>query len=403
MKKKRPPFRMSPYYFILLGLLLLLALSALFLLARRRFLDPRILYFDDFIEYWAAGRLNLIQGNPYSPEQIKALQVQVGRSEGVPLMMWNPPWTLALIMPFGLLDYATGRMLWLLLSLAILCLVADWIWRFYGGAPEQRWIAWLMACTFGPALQVLRLGQITPFLLLGVAGFLYLIENKRWFWAGGIVALWLIKPHLLYLVIVVLLLWMLEHRNFLPLLGLAAMLGAALAIAWLANPTLFQQYLIATTQYPPVEWMTPTLGGLLRSWLGPEHFWLQFVPTALGSLWGIWYWFQHRVNWQWRERLPWLLLVSMATSAYGWNFDQVISLVALLPAGLSLLQESPSWKKGAFVGTYLVANGLILFSNFQQFWYWWVAPFFLCWEVGIGHAFPHLKDRLGLPAKQECP
>lgn len=124
MKKNRPPFRTSPCYLILLGLFLSLALSVLFLLARHRFLDPRILYFDDFIEYWAAGRLNLTQGNPYSPEQIEALQVQGGRLEGTHLMMWNPLWTLALVMPFGLLDYATGCMLWLLLSLAILCLVA---------------------------------------------------------------------------------------------------------------------------------------------------------------------------------------------------------------------------------------------------------------------------------------
>lgn len=124
MKKNRLPFRTFSYYLILLGLFLSLALSVLFLRARYRFLDPRILYFDDFIEYWAAGRLNFIQGNLYSPEQIKALQVQGGRLEGTHLMMWNLLWMLALVMPFGLLDYATGRMLWLLLSLAILCLVA---------------------------------------------------------------------------------------------------------------------------------------------------------------------------------------------------------------------------------------------------------------------------------------
>lgn len=377
----------------------LLALTLLFYLAPRRFLDPQILYFDDFIEYWAAGRLNFTQGNPYSPEQIKMLQMQVGRMEGVPLMMWNPPWTLTLVMPFALMRYTAGRLLWLLISLAIIVFVADYVWRLYGGDLSQRWLVWLLACTFGPSLQVLRLGQITPFLLIGVAGFLHLLENKRWFWAGSVAALWLIKPHLLYLVIVVLLLWMLEHRNFIPLIGMTAMLGAALAIAWLVNPAVFQQYLIATTQNPPAEWMTPTLGGLLRYWLGPEHFWLQFAPMVFGGFWSVGYWLRNRASWQWRRRLPLLILVSLATSAYGWNFDQVISLMALMPMAQALLHGAPSWRKWGLIASYVVVNALLLFSNFQQLWYWWVAPFFLGWWIAASFTFP--QWRLVLTCRQK--
>ena len=58
---------------------LLLALLVLGVLAREQFLDPRLLYFDDFVEYWAAGKLNLTGGNPYDPVQIKAMEMQTGR------------------------------------------------------------------------------------------------------------------------------------------------------------------------------------------------------------------------------------------------------------------------------------------------------------------------------------
>lgn len=392
--------RASWIYRFALIIVFAFASGLLFYFAGQRFLDPRVLYFDDFVEYWAAGRLNIGQGNPYNPEQIKIMQMQVGRLEGVPLMMWNPPWTLSLVMPFGLMRYTVGRLLWLLISLAIIVFVADYTWRFSGGDHSQRWLVWLFACTFGPSLQVLRLGQITPFLLVGVAGFMYLMENKRWFWAGSMAALWLIKPHLLYLVMVVLLLWILEHRNFIPLMGMAATLGAALVIPWLVNPAVFQQYLVATTQYPPAEWMTPTLGGLLRYWLGPDHFWLQFAPMVFGGLWGIGYWLRNRTSWQWCQHLPLLILVSLATSAYGWNFDQVISLVALIPLAQVLLHGSLSWRKWGLVGSYIVVNGLLLFSNFQQLWYWWVAPCFLGWWIATNYAFPRWKVILTLRSEK---
>ena len=59
---------------------------------------------DDYVEYWAAGRLNLQGENPYSPELLLPLERGAGRDTDEAIMMWNPPWTLALAMPFGLMD-----------------------------------------------------------------------------------------------------------------------------------------------------------------------------------------------------------------------------------------------------------------------------------------------------------
>ncbi len=35
-------------------------------------------------------------------------------------MMWNPPWTLAATMPFGMIPYVSARLLWLATHLAII-------------------------------------------------------------------------------------------------------------------------------------------------------------------------------------------------------------------------------------------------------------------------------------------
>src|SRR5438128_2601871 len=98
------------------------------LLADRSILPP-----DDFVEYWAAGRLNAQGENPYDPDKLLPLERSIGRDTDEAIMMWNPPWTLALAMPFGLMDGRAAQLLWLLLGFLFIGGGADWLWRIYDG------------------------------------------------------------------------------------------------------------------------------------------------------------------------------------------------------------------------------------------------------------------------------
>src|SRR6266849_8316508 len=63
---------------------------------------------DDFIQYWAAGRLNALGANPYSPDEAFSLEKEVGLSDewqrasgrrlDQGIIMWNPPLTLSIAM-----------------------------------------------------------------------------------------------------------------------------------------------------------------------------------------------------------------------------------------------------------------------------------------------------------------
>src|SRR5947199_2998908 len=74
----------------------------------------------DFLEYWASARLLLAGNNPYSPEQQIMLQRSVVPNTVQPLMMWNPPWTLFFILPFGLLGFPLAQAIWSVLILTCL-------------------------------------------------------------------------------------------------------------------------------------------------------------------------------------------------------------------------------------------------------------------------------------------
>lgn len=363
---------------------LVVALVVLFWLAADILARPSFMALDDYVEYWTAARLNMTGGNPYDPDQMEALQRQIGRAEQVPIMMWNPPWTLALLMPLSLFAYPSSRLLWLLLNLGAVMWCAGWLWTCYGGAPEKRWVAWLAAFTFGPLLHAIKAGQISPLLLLGVAAFFFFV-SKGWEWAAGAsLILCTFKPHLVYLVGLAVFLWAVHQRRWRVLVGAAAALVIAMGVAWLVNPALVSQYRHALAHYPPEQWATPTLGGVLRLVLGTERFWLQFLPSAVGAVWMVAYWLRHRGEWRWARRLPVVLLVSVVTAAYGWTFDQVVLIPALLPAAMALAVggwRTQTARKAALVVGYVLIDGFLLFSSMVQIWYWWQAPFFLLWYL----------------------
>jgi hypothetical protein len=306
----------------------------------------------DFVEYWAAGRLNAQGRNPYDIQEIEELEKAVGRDTPA-VLMWNPPWVLPLVMPFGILEVQTAQLLWLVLQFLALVVSADWLWHLYGGDPRRRWVAWLVAFTFLPSYFALTAGQVSPMVLLGTVALLHGLRANRPVFAGISTLLLAIKPHLLLLVFLALLLWSLQERRWTLLASSAATgLGATL-IALACNPDVLAQYADALAN-PPAQYRSPTLGLLLRLWLG-DHFWLQFLPPLAGVMWLLLYWRRHCKAWNWAQQLPLVVLVSVLTAAYGaWPFDLVILLVPVL----SVAASSP--RPRLALGLHLAVNGLAL-------------------------------------------
>ncbi len=362
--------------------LLLLAVAGLIFFATWRLTRPDVLRWDDTVEYWAAGRLNAMGQNPYASESLHHLERQAGRPLEDPLMMWNPPWLLPLVMPLGLLPYPLARALWFLLHLAAIFFACIQIGKETGvSSSTRRGLAILFGFSFGPTLHALKAGQITPLMLLAPLGFLTCFRRRRWAMAGALAALGLIKPHLLYFFLAAVLLDAFAHRRWKMLLGFVGAPVVSSGLATMANPQVWGQYLYAVTHYPPEDWATPTLGGLLRLLLGTEHYWLQFLPPTLGLLWLLVYWYQRRRIWQWERHIPLLVLLSVATAAYGWTFDFPVTLVALIPALIWLVEIRQRPVAVALLAAYLVIDAISLFTSLYQIFYVWMAPSLLLWYL----------------------
>ena len=408
----RPRSRIAGIGLLLVGVLLAVQVKQLLN-------DPSILPPDDFIEYWAAGYLNAHGLNPYDPEKLLRLQLAAGRDTDEAVMMWNPPWTLSVAMPFGLLPSRPSQLLWLALGLALVGLCAVWAWNVYGGPAKLRWLPAALAFTFLPTFFVLQSGQIGPLLLLGAVAFVALERSGRPFAAGAAAVLLAIKPHLAYLFWIALPVWALARwgRGWKVIVGGLLTGVAATAVPLACNPDVLRQYWEALAHRPPAQWVSPTLGSVLRLWFGETSFGLQFVPMLAGLVWLAYHGWKHRRAWDWGEQMPLLLLVSFVTAPYGaWPFDLVMLLLPVVHAAARLAQAP---ENAVAFGRPMSRRELVLFAvlayvaidllalamnvaRLHSFWFIWMAPALLAayglaaWATGAKHAIEPESPELAL-------
>jgi hypothetical protein len=344
--------------------------------------DPSVFPPDDFVEYWAAGHLNAFGQNPYDGSLLLPLEREAGRDTDEPVMMWNPPWTLSLAMPIGLLKARAGQLLWLAVSLALVVGCADRLWVLYGGPAGRRWVAWALALTFLPTLFVLQAGQIGPFILLGITAFLVFERADRHWLAGAAGVLFAIKPHLVYLFWIAMAVWAIRRpvpTRWKVVAGGVFAGFLATAIPMVYNSEVLGQYRDAMTHRTPEQWKSPTLGSLLREVFGAERFDLQFAPTLAGLAWLIAVgWRDRRREWNWAERMPMLLLVSFVTASYGaWPFDLVILLPAIIQVAAGIAATADRGRALIAGAVYLAINAVALAMNLSHCTsetFVWMAP-----------------------------
>ncbi len=362
-------------------LLMILALVALLIgagvLLQPLLNDSSIWPPDDYVEYWAAGRLNLAGQDPYSPELLLPLERGAGRDTDEAIMMWNPPWTLSAAMPLGALPARAGQFIWLFLQAG--CLVASALLLNRG----SKLVPLALTFAFIPTLFLLQSGQITGLLVLGAALFVVCIQRGYPVLAGVAAVLLAIKPHLAYLLWLAVVLDAVQHRRYRIMLG--GILGGAVftLIPMASNPDVWTHYFAAYRDHPPTQWVSLTLGTFLRFAFGERHFWLQFVPMLLGTAWFLNHWRAHGRTWNWAEQMPAILLVSFATAPYGaWHFDLVLLLIPIWHSAGTLTGR----RRWIALGVFALANLVMLTMNAAGVWsyaYAWVAPLTLVTCFGL--------------------
>jgi hypothetical protein len=301
----------------------------------------------DFVEYGAAARLLAAGENPYDGSKLLPLQKEVGWPFDKADMLWNPPWAFPLVLPAGWLPWGSGLLAWGALQLAAMLLSAGLLWQLYGGPDRLLWVAAAVAVVFVPTFFLVRLGQISGLLLLGLAGFAAAMRAGRPGLAGAAAALTAIKPHL-FLPFSVLLAcdaFVGRATRKAVLVGAAVLVACTVfPMAW--NPDVWRQYVEVVRapsdeyHHAPSDWRPPTLPAELRRAVGGGLA-VQFAPSVVATVALVGYWWTRRRDWDWSRELPTVVLLSVLTTGYGaWGFDLVVLLLPVVQAAAWLADGS---------------------------------------------------------------
>jgi len=331
----------------------------------------------DFIEYWAAGRAILSSNNPYSPDQLFSLQKSAGWTKADPLMMYNPPWTFSFTLPFCLDHYLLSKFLWFLFNMVLVFICGDWIWRLYGGSEKYRYVSLLITFTFAPVLFAIGVGQIVPFILLGVVAFLQFEKLQKWWIAGLFLVLVAIKPHTLYLFWIALLFWVWDRKKWRIVLGIGAGGLTATVVPIIFYPDIIPGYISFISNQPPLFYISPAPGSFLRFLLGEDRIWLQTLPPCIGLTWFFLYWRAYRKTWRWDQRMPAVIFASLLTTPYGWTFDYALLLPAIMKVAIEAFQSQQKKAITQLLFIHLVINGIALFLRLMAFpdhYMFWFGP-----------------------------
>ena len=319
---------------------------------------------------WGPAHL-LVEGQ--SPYDLAPLNLERGNAVWFPMPIGAFFW-------LGYLPQVQATNLWwVIMSVSLLGCV-------YLAIPRQRppllWTACLllMVALFPPVITHMTLGQYTLIAMFCLMVCVRLLDDERFLWIGGLLALASAKPQVILLPVMGICLYIWRHHGWQALFRmLAAMAGSALLLTvplWVSSLSWPQDFL-ANLQNNPT-WQHPSLYTWLQGISGDVAI-IVYVPLFIGLIAvNGWLWLRQPA----RLALRWSLALNVIAVLYIWNWDFVLLLPLL---AFTFLSVSTLRARLLLLLIYVVLWGVMIYiqlsSGGHTFLFWWV-PYALL--AGIG-------------------
>jgi hypothetical protein len=260
---------------------------------------------SDLYPRWYGAKALLAGVNPYGgafTEELQrqyyglALPEEVERSVfGTTVGFFYPPYVVLPLLPFLWLPFEVVR--WMaVLGLAAALVASVWLWSDllgYAQSAVGRIATAAASVLFFPSLDLLWLQQLTGLVLLYLVGGYAAAARRRYWLAGGLLALAMIKPQTAALPAAGLLFWSVWRRERWPVVW---GFGAAMLVQYVLSQELLRgwlgQFLEASRRYQELN--------EIGYWL-PLMVTLRQMPLAVGFAAALlamlgWLWWRHRAE-----------------------------------------------------------------------------------------------------------
>ena len=225
---------------------------------------------NDFVQYWAAYQLAERGADPFDPRLVMAVERARGWSEARPLMMWNPPWLLAVLAPVLLCEFDTAARAFLGLNIALIVSTVLICLKLFS-VPKRLWLGVIaLSPLFFPLYLTLRLGQTSIVLTFFASLMLLFCRDEKYFAMGIVLGLMTVKLQFLYLLAAAVMLVVPMAKWTKVLLGAAFTLTLLLAATYALSPDALLHWLTRSKhEIDPMldvvfSWKTTTLSTIMR-------------------------------------------------------------------------------------------------------------------------------------------
>ncbi len=351
----------------------------------------------DFIGYWSATHLLSRGENPYSFESMTAVQFQeVHSTLDATIMSWNPPTLFVFLLPLGLVSFGTAKFVWVFISMTLVLTAGFMLTNIYMQeiSPRIRYAFLIFVIAFPAILAGLYMGQVTFLVFWGMVACIALMKKNQWFWAGAILILATIKPHITILSVIYILVYMARHRRWQGWTGLLLSGIICLIILFLFRPALLGD-LQGQTVVAHVPWATSTLGGLI-SYLGftdaARYLIILFLPLPFLLA-------THSDTFSPELSIALLTLLTVPTTFFGWSYDQAILLIPIAQVFAWISRSGYRWPVIASIICAMTLNyyqRLVVINETYYVWiplFWWVI-FVVEWRTNLLTDHNHASSKL---------
>lgn len=319
----------------------------------------------DFYPLWNAAHTLFLQGgNPYSPATtLRTQQASYGRPARPgedPRAFSYPLYALLLALPLIGLPQPWAQALWLTGSFGALVAGAGY---FLKVATQKKGplLFLIMLPLLYPLTWALLLGQLSLWVTVILTLMATALLQKRWIWAGFLLAWSTIKPNLTWLLLPSLLrwAWRTPARSLIPAWALTQ--TALLLWAEGMQPNWLLDFWQALQRYAQQRPFVPPLVLALQPWLPPLWQTPAYLMLAALLLAG-WVWYLHRTQPSWLPLMVQAQALTFLITPRAHIADQAI----LTPWVLLLLARTlwPPYRRGRLlVGLFLLGYSLAT---------WWI-------------------------------
>ncbi len=281
---------------------------------------------SEFGTYWAATSLLMRGENIYDSEQLRNFCLVSGVGFTGP--RYPPPFTAILLAPFTLFTFPTAAKLFLLVNLlatALAVRVATKILRI----SDQSSSVYVVPALFLPCLLPILFGQTSALVMVAVYSALFFAMRGRWTYAGMLLGLALLKPHLWSLTGLYLFFRCPSRQRGWFVLGGAAVVSGLIALVSFVAPESLGQWISMNAR--PLEWVGASPIGWFRRMAAtpevPYPTWPIYLSVATALVLVFWLAWRQRSQGIDPETALITLCLSCIFSPYLFFFDQCVLLI----------------------------------------------------------------------------